>query len=123
MAFKRAIVGVCFVRVSCIGRTCQYVSEIIGGGIFDRTRGKLGRDLLGQFVHSRDRGFLANRTDSDLTRYQGQHVGLEIVIRFGSKYTYNSSPVLRLLTSIERRFVHMLRKVCMCLRVVLSSEL
>ena len=57
------------------------------GGVSGRTRGELGRDLLGQFVRSRDQGFLANRTHLDLTRYQGQDVGLEIVIQLGSKYT------------------------------------
>ena len=76
------------------------------GGVSGRTRGKLGRDLLGQFVRSRDQEFLANRTDLDLTRYQGQNAGLEIVILSGRKYTYNSSPACKLLTSNERSFVH-----------------
>ena len=51
------------------------------GAVSGRTRGELGRDLLGQFVRSQDQGFLANRTDLDLTRYQGQNVGLRALLR------------------------------------------
>ena len=58
-----------------------------------------------------------------MTRYQGQHVGLEIVIRFGSKYTYNSSPVLRLLTSFMKEALSMRRVMTHECKSVFESEL